>query len=181
MAMAQKRAPSSTICAGTEAAPESTYCGNKAASSTSDLGLLAPTTNPSRSGPIDEVRAERIRRERFASLSDRQRQNLAVELMRTYNKVTHVYELVKASGSTSRVTFDRGSGRWRRKDSIAVKHDREVAVDPIAGRKSHDEAHAPLLYEQDPRADLPATLRARIEADLGGADDRIVKGWLATD
>ena len=120
----------------------------------------------------------RVLNEGFGALSERERHGLATRLMRHYNKVTHVYELVKAFGSTSQVTLDRRTGHWRRKDAIAAKHHREVAVDPIHGRKSHDQAHAPLLYVADPRADLPADVGAKLVSDLDGADDRIIGGWL---
>ncbi len=39
----------------------------------------------------------------------------AIELMMTRNKVTHIYELVKAYGANPQIRLDRRSGRWRRR------------------------------------------------------------------
>lgn len=48
-----------------------------------------------------------------AGLSRDEREHLATELMLTRNKVTHVYELVKAYGSAPQVTQDRKTKTWR--------------------------------------------------------------------
>ncbi|MEN8234938.1 MAG: DEAD/DEAH box helicase family protein [Actinomycetota bacterium] len=114
----------------------------------------------------------------FAALDEAERGKLATRLMMRRNKVTHVYELVKAFGSTTQVTYDRADGRWERKDPIAAKHAREIAVNPLTGEKSQDESHAPLIYVDDPRSDLPADLEAKLAKDLRRSDERIVRGWL---
>ena len=46
---------------------------------------------------------QRIDKEGLACLTDEERSTLAISLMRRYNKVTHIFELVKAYGSTSQV------------------------------------------------------------------------------
>jgi hypothetical protein len=122
----------------------------------------------------------RIEREGLAGLSDEQRTSLAVALMRHYNKVTHIFELVKAYGSTSQVEYVRPERVWRRRPNIALKHEYEVAVNLIDGQKSAGDSHAPLIYDVDPRMDVPAQLQSRLEATIGGSDDRIVAGWLQT-
>jgi hypothetical protein len=114
----------------------------------------------------------------LSCLTDEERNNLAVSLMRHYNKVTHIVELVKAYGSTSQVEYSRSERTWRRRPNIAAKHEYEVAVNLIDGQKSAGDAHAPLIYALDPRTDVPARLQGRLELEIGGRDDRIVSGWL---
>ena len=38
--------------------------------------------------------------------------------------------------------------------------------------------HAPLLYANDPRSDLPADLQERVSEVIRGRDPTIVAGWL---
>ncbi|MEZ4639487.1 MAG: hypothetical protein R2856_31765 [Caldilineaceae bacterium] len=114
----------------------------------------------------------------LASLTNEDRAGIAVALMRHHNKVTHIFELVKAYGSTSQVIYDRTQRVWQRREHIAAKHDHEVAVNPFDGVKSTGVEHAPLVYAQDPRADIPAALQQQLVNVLGGSDDRIVSGWL---
>jgi hypothetical protein len=38
--------------------------------------------------------------------------------------------------------------------------------------------HAPLLYRDEPRADLPADMQARVTDVIAGLDDTVVAGWL---
>jgi hypothetical protein len=92
--------------------------------------------------------------------------------------VTHIYELVKASGSTRQVEYDRAAHVWRRRENIAQKHSYETAVDPLSGRIVRGVEHAPLLYANDPRTDLPADLQARVSDVIRDRDPRIVAGWL---
>jgi hypothetical protein len=40
------------------------------------------------------------------------------------------------------------------------------------------EAHAPFLYADDPRTDLPEALQTRLEEALPGCDGTIIRGWL---
>ncbi|HET9220886.1 MAG TPA: hypothetical protein VFO07_00195, partial [Roseiflexaceae bacterium] len=122
--------------------------------------------------------SRRIDREGLACLADEERNNLAVSLMRRYNKVTHIFELVKAYGSTSQVEYNRPERIWHRRPHIAAKHEYEVAVNLIDGQKSAGDTHAPLIYALDPRTDVPAQLQDRLEREIGGSDERIVSGWL---
>jgi hypothetical protein len=121
---------------------------------------------------------QRIGKEGLSCLADEERNNLAVSLMRHYNKVTHIFELVKAYGSTSQVEYSRQERIWQRRPNIAAKHEYEVAVNLIDGEKSAGDAHAPLIYALDPRKDVPAQLQDRLELEIGGSDERIVSGWL---
>lgn len=122
-----------------------------------------------------------IRQEGITGLSMHQRENLAVKLLEHRNKVTHIYEMVKAYGSGSQVTYDRTEKLWHRRDAIAAKHNRETSVNPFTGQKSADDSHSPLVYVDDPRADLPADLQAKLTTDLAKSDDLIIKGWLHGD
>jgi superfamily II DNA or RNA helicase len=124
---------------------------------------------------------KQIERDGLAALSDEQRTGLAIDLMKKRNKVTHIYELVKAFGSTSQVTYQRRQKIWRRKPSVAQKHAYEVCVQPFSGEKVAGEAHAPLLYVEDPRVDLPSALQARVVEVIDGRDDLIVEGWMAKE
>jgi hypothetical protein len=114
----------------------------------------------------------------LASLTDEERSATAIALMRRRNKVTHIFELVKAYGSTSQVQYDRTARVWQRRENIAAKHAYEVAVNPFSGEKLAGDGHAPLVYAQDPRADLPAELEQHLVDAIDGSDDRIVAGWL---
>jgi superfamily II DNA or RNA helicase/predicted ArsR family transcriptional regulator len=120
----------------------------------------------------------RVRQDGLSDLTDDERARLMVALMRGRNKVTHIYELVKAYGSTRQVEYERQARAWRRRESIAHKHAYETAVDPFTGSVVRGVEHAPLLYRDDPRADLPADLQARVTDVIAGLDDSVVAGWL---
>jgi hypothetical protein len=105
-------------------------------------------------------------------------QELAVDLMLARNKVTHIYELVKAYGSTSQVEYHRRAGVWRRREAIRIKHLHNAAVHPLTGELLRGAEHAPLLYADDPRTDIPSALEQRIVEAIGGRDGDIVTGWL---
>src|SRR5262249_15638974 len=94
------------------------------------------------------------------------------------NKVTHIYELVKAIGGARQVEYDRPSRTWGRRNSIAEKHAHESSVDPFTGAVVPGVAHAPLVYAADPRTDLPNELGGRGAAVIDGLDPTVVRGWL---
>jgi hypothetical protein len=133
-------------------------------------GILAQVTS-------DEQR-ERVASEGFAGLSQAERTAAAIALMRHYNKVTHIFELVKAYGSTAQVEYNRAARAWQRRENIAAKHEHEVAVNPFSGEKLTGAGHAPLVYADDPRVDVPAELQKHLVSAIDRADDRIVAGWL---
>lgn len=107
-----------------------------------------------------------------------EREELAADLMLSRNKVTHVYELVKAYGSAAQVIRDRRTKVWRRTESIAAKHAREYAVNGWTGEYGTGEAHAPLISPGDPRQNTPDQLREYLASELQGQDRRIVLGWI---
>ncbi len=113
-------------------------------------------------------------------LKDKEKLQLAVELLLTRNKVTHIYEMIKAYGSSPQIHLDRATKTWGRTPSIAAKHDREYSVNPISGVYGRGEAHAPLVHAGDPRANLPSKLRKQLIEALLKSDPLIVKGWLET-
>jgi hypothetical protein len=104
---------------------------------------------------------------------------LAIGLVLGRNKVTHIYELVKAIGGGRQVEFDRGTRTWGRREPIARKHAHESSVDPFSGRLAIGVAHAPLVYASDPRSDLPDELGERVSSVIDGLDPVVVRGWLA--
>jgi hypothetical protein len=134
------------------------------------LALLAEVTS--------EELHERVHARGLSSLTEEERTKVAIALMRHYNKVTHIFELVKAYGSTTQVEYNRPARAWQRRENIALKHEFEVAVNPFSGEKLTGAGHAPLVYAQDPRADVPAELQQHLVGAIDGADDRIVSGWL---
>ena len=57
----------------------------------------------------------------------------------TFQIIVDVYDSQdNAIDYTSQVTYDRDDRQWIRKENIAVKHAREVAVNPVTGEKSQD-------------------------------------------
>jgi hypothetical protein len=113
------------------------------------------------------------------SLSWEERQMLRVGVILGHNKVTHIYELVKAFGSTRQVEYDRKLREWRRREAIERKHAYEHAVDIRSGTVVRGVAHAPLVYQSDPRTDLPEALGATVVETIRDRDVAIVDGWLA--
>jgi hypothetical protein len=112
------------------------------------------------------------------SLNADERRALRIGVILARNKVTHIYELVKAFGSTRQVEYDRPARAWRRRESIEHKHDYENAVDIRSGEVVRGVQHAPLIYRQDPRTDLPDDLRQCVGETISGRDAAIVSGWL---
>jgi hypothetical protein len=105
-------------------------------------------------------------------------ETLRTELLLSRNKVTHIYELVKAFGSTRQVEYDRGTRRWRRRLAIAHKHAYEHAVSVVSGDVVQGDDHAPLIYLDDPRTDVPGDLECALTELLEDRDRAIIKGWL---
>jgi hypothetical protein len=122
---------------------------------------------------------DRLPQDGTATLSDADRTSLAIELMLSRNKVTHIYELVKATGSARQIEYDRPTRTWRRREPIARKHAYETSVDPFSGAICRGVEHAPLLYAGDPRTDLPADLQTRVRDVIRDRDPTVVTGWLA--
>jgi hypothetical protein len=126
----------------------------------------------------DELR-ERLLSPTPDGLSTEERTQVALGLMLGRNKVTHIYELVKAAGSGRQVEYVRAQRAWRRREPIARKHAYESAVDPFGGGVVRGVGHAPLVVAEDPRTDLPAALGQRVAEAIDGLDPKIVSGWLS--
>jgi len=120
----------------------------------------------------------KISRGNLDAFTEEEKIELATELMLTRNKVTHIYELVKAYGSTSQIKFNRDTGLWTRKPSLAEKHVHEYSVNPWTGVYESGESHAPLIYTTDPRNNLPSELETQLANEVSGRDPSIVKGWI---
>lgn len=141
-------------------------------------GILDDRLHALLAGITPEEMHARIRSQGLSGLTDEERIDLAIALMRRHNKVTHIFELVKAYGSTSQVEYVRPTKMWQRRPNIALKHEHEVAVNPFTGKKLSGDAHAPLVYARDPRADIPAELQEHLFQAIDSSDNRIVSGWL---
>jgi hypothetical protein len=127
---------------------------------------------------LDPKQQDHLRTGGVYALSQAERYQIGIDLMQQYNKVTHIYELVKASGSTNQVVYDRSQKIWLRRENITEKHNKEMAVNPFSGAKSLGDSHAPLVYVQDPRSDVPEELRQHLLYSIAGCDEVIVSGWL---
>lgn len=112
------------------------------------------------------------------NLTDDQRNHLVLALAQKRNKVTHIYALIKAYGSEIQLEYNRLTKAWQRKEVIAAKHAQEVSPHPFSGQRLAGDAHAPFIYVEDPRSDLPESLQQRLEAVLPSADNTIIMGWL---
>ena len=121
---------------------------------------------------------DRVLAQGLFALSQEERNKIAHALIQEYNKVTHIYELVKASGSTNQVIYDRTEKVWHRRENIAEKHHKEISVNPFNSVRSLGDVHAPLIYVQDPRSDVPEELQDHLLYSIAGCDDLIVSGWL---
>ena len=116
-----------------------------------------------------------------ADLSHEDRHRLAVALAQKRNKVTHIYELVKAYGSDIQLVYDRTDRVWRRREAVAAKHAQDISVNPFSGKRGLGDEYAPFIYAEDPRTDAPEALQARLEELLPGCDETIIDGWLGED
>ncbi|MBN2334449.1 DEAD/DEAH box helicase family protein [Candidatus Bathyarchaeota archaeon] len=140
--------------------------------------LLRDSYHNGRSEGVDPVQVDKINEGRLSDFTQDERENLAVDLMLYRNKVTHIFELVKAYGSTKQVTYNRATRTWIRTESIALKHMHEYSVNPFTGVYSSGEVHAPLLYAQDPRENSPSSLIGLLNERMTNRDPVIVKGWI---
>jgi superfamily II DNA or RNA helicase len=127
---------------------------------------------------VSPEQQERIAAAGLASFGASERQSLAVDLLLSRNKVTHVYEMVKAYGSTTQVGFHRPTKTWRRRKPIADKHRRAEAVNPLTGELLQGVAYTPLIYASDPRKDRPVVLAEKLVELLKDRDPLIVAGWM---
>jgi hypothetical protein len=114
----------------------------------------------------------------IAALNDDERHRLALALAQKRNKVTHIYELIKAYGSDIQLEYNRTDRQWQRREAIAAKHGHEITVNPFTGDRSPGDAHSPFIYAEDPRTDPPEALQDKLETVLPGCDDSIITGWL---
>lgn len=103
---------------------------------------------------------------------------LAAAVMLHQNKVTHIYELLSARGSSSQMEYQRSTRRWMRSRAIGAKHNAEEAVRASDGRLLAGPGHAPLIVADDPRRDSAKAFGERLAEEIRGADPNIIEGWL---
>jgi len=114
----------------------------------------------------------------ISKFSTIERMKLIIYLMLSQNKVAHIFEMVKASGSTRQVEYDKRTGIWRRKAAIAKKH-REEPILPVPGSKRiRGKYIAPLIYSKDPTADTPTEIRSTLSNLLDGLDQDLLDDWV---
>ncbi len=143
-----------------------------------DLALKSKGLSKAKDSDRDKILSDKIKKGRISKFTAEEKARLTAELMEAQNKVTHIYELVKAYGSAPQVRLDRSEGKWLRKESIAIKHSHEYSVSPVSGRYGPGERHAPLVYSKDPRKNLPSQLRRQLVQQLKGVDRLVVNGWI---
>lgn len=129
-------------------------------------------------GSLGKDLTEQIQSGKLQNLSGSERLQLAIELMTTHNKVTHIYEMVKAYGTSSQIRYDRRKSSWKRKQSIAAKHSHSYSVNPISGVCSKGEDHSPLIYLGDPREYSPTKLKLHLSKVIRRCDPVIIAGWI---
>ncbi len=106
------------------------------------------------------------------------RDDAAATLLLQRNKVTHVYELIRAYGKQPQVEYDSSDRSWKRSAAIARKHIQEAGVRPQDGSFVAGASHAPVIIASDPRMDSPGAFKSRLTSELTSVDERIVQGWL---
>ncbi|MBN1328727.1 MAG: DEAD/DEAH box helicase family protein [Candidatus Heimdallarchaeota archaeon] len=112
------------------------------------------------------------------NLDNHDRMKLIIYLMLSKNKVAHIFEMVKASGSSKQVELDKTTGTWRRKASIAKKH-REEPILPVPGaERKRGKYIAPLVYSKDPTADTPSEVKETLQGLLQGLDEDLLDDWV---
>ncbi|HUT79882.1 MAG TPA: DEAD/DEAH box helicase family protein [Candidatus Bathyarchaeia archaeon] len=112
------------------------------------------------------------------NLDNHERMKLIIYLMLSKNKIAHIFEMVKASGSTRQVELDKTTGTWRRKASIAKKH-REEPLLPVPGaERKRGKYIAPLVYSKDPTADTPSEVKETLQGLLQGLDENLLDDWV---
>jgi len=147
-----------------------------------DVSLLALLKTVTPEETFDRIQSQTGENgEGLQALSANEREALAMRLVQSRNKVTHIYELVKAYGSSSQVTYNRAERAWERREAIAAKHEQEVAVNAFTGEKTAGIGHAPLVYASDPRTDLPADLQGHLIGAIANSDEIIVRGWMESE
>jgi superfamily II DNA or RNA helicase len=121
---------------------------------------------------------KQIKSGKIENLSESERLQLAIDLMTNRNKVTHIYEMVKAYGTSSQIRYDRRKSIWKRKQNIATKHSHSYSVNPVSGLCSKGEEHSPLIYLGDPREYSPTKMKLHLSKVIQSCDPVIIAGWI---
>jgi len=143
------------------------------------IELLVKSINEAKIPSEDKIQLKtKLNSGKITKFSTTERMKLIIYLMLSQNKVAHIFEMVKASGSTRQVEYDKRTGIWRRKAAIAKKH-REEPILPVPGSKrSRGKYIAPLIYSKDPTADTPTEIRSTLSNLLDGLDQDLLDDWV---
>ena len=114
----------------------------------------------------------------LSKLSTTERMKLIIYLMLNKNKVAHIFEMVKASGSAKQVEYDKKDNIWRRKASIAKKHKDEPILPVPGAERRRGKYVAPLIYSKDPTMDTPSEVKSTLQNLLQGLDEDLLDDWV---
>ena len=143
------------------------------------IELLFVSIDESNLPPEQKVSLKsRVKTGKITNLNTNERMKLIIFLMLSKNKVAHIFEMVKASGSTRQVEYDKRKGVWKRKAAIAKKH-RDEPILPVPGaERSRGKYVAPLIYSNDPTVDTPSEVRDTLKNILTGLDENLLDNWV---
>jgi len=143
------------------------------------IELLINSIDDAQISPEEKINFKtRIQTGNVNKFSTTERMKLIIYLMLSKNKVAHIFEMVKASGSTSQVEYDKRKGIWRRKASIAKKHRGEPILPVPGAERSRGKYVAPLIYSKDPTADTPTEIKDTLKGLLNGLDEDLLDDWV---
>ena len=142
--------------------------GSRASTLDDRLWALLETVAPA--GLVARARANGL-----AALAADERKAVAVALMRRYNKVTHIFELVKATVRPRRWVRPTGAS------GSAAGHRRQARARNLGQSLRRREAHRrrPCAAGLRPGpAPTSRALREHLRQAIDGVDDVIVSGWM---
>ncbi len=143
------------------------------------IELLQNSIDDARIPPEEKLKLKtKIQSGNINKLSTTERMKLVIYLMLSKNKVAHIFEMVKASGSTKQVEYDKQTGQWRRKAAIAKKHRGEPILPVPGAERRRGKYVAPLIYSQDPTIDTPSEVRDTLKNLLTGLDEELLDDWV---
>jgi len=143
------------------------------------IELLQKSIDDAKIPPEEKVKLKsKIQSGEISKLSTTERMKLIIYLMLSKNKVAHIFEMVKASGSTKQVEYDKQTGQWRRKASIAKKHRGEPILPVPGAERRRGKYVAPLIYSEDPTVDTPSEIRDTLKNLLTGLDEELLDDWV---
>ncbi len=112
------------------------------------------------------------------ALTMEQRLAAAVKLVQNHNKVTHIYELLDATGRSPQLVLNAETLKWQRRDSVAQKHQGQLNVDIATKSLVTESVDSMLICPADPRIETSANLESAVLKKITDCDPVIVETWL---